>query len=282
MDGITRVITTLSCMVSGILLFTFGYFGLLLSFSAYPTTLWVLALWLLGVCGFIGLYRTNEVVRRGAESEIKTTLMLLFLGMIGATVFTAVLYPIVFRIAFQFTNSSISIPFAILILIFPILPMVGGTLCIRHLRIALRSTGNEKRERKFSRLALATLLIPVVLVLARITLQESVILYYGHDLAEKADKSAEQLSAGRPYCLIRSGTAKSFDDLNPRSIIINALNQRFGLHALRNWGKQPHFGIDIEGRPYWWSFREGRFVELPTYAGSHSRYICTRDLQPWS
>ena len=119
--------------------------------------------------------------------------------------------------------------------------------------------------------------IPVLIVASWYLFREVAIIWFGYSLAGEAFDSAESIARGNDYCLIESGGAAEFSQLNAREIIGNAFSQSYGLGAALNWGKKPHFGIDVDGQSYFWSLKEHKFVFLSGYAGSNVRSKCTTE-----
>jgi len=140
---LTRILRTLlvfaSFSVSLLVVAISGIWIRALSFGSYSAGLLALFPWFFGICGVAGLFRSRSDRATRSAWELRTDVVLLLLGVIGALIF-AVLY------MDRFGASSGVVPLAVLA-IFPLLP-VGVAAAEIH-----RSDGRDYwwsfRERKF-------------------------------------------------------------------------------------------------------------------------------------
>lgn len=259
-----------SCVVSGLILAVSGILILLFSFNSYPMFLWLFIPWLCGCFGLVGLLASLKGYQ--SRLEAKTSMAALMLGIVGAVIFSVMLHTYGLPYLSGLIATSSTKTYVILMIFFPVIPILAGSLCIVRTSLWL-SVGQQPEGRLPKKLVIA-LTAPVCLVLMRIAIQEGIIYWYGYDLADKAKRSAEQISQGNEYCLIRSRGPSSFEELNARKLISDALDRRFGSGSFTNSERQPHFGILVEGQPYWWSFREGRFVIFFRHLSGPSGFVC--------
>ena len=116
---LTSILRTLlvfaSFSVSLLVVAISGTWILALSFGSYSAGLLALFPWFFGICGVAGLFRSRSDRATRSAWELRTDVVLLLLGVIGALIF-AVLY------MDRFGASSGVVPLAVLA-IFPLLPV---------------------------------------------------------------------------------------------------------------------------------------------------------------
>jgi hypothetical protein len=178
--------------------------------------------------------------------------VLLLLGVIGALIF-AVLY------VDRFGAGSGAVPLAVLA-IFPLLP-IGVAAAEIHRSVARWRTTPLPAPKRIRRFLTMLIIAPLVIGSVRIFAQEAAMMWYGRDLVAAVHASADRLSKGRPYCVMDFDGARSFEELDKRRILVDAFENRIDYQMGRTTlSASPHFGIHVDGKDYWWSFRERKFV----------------------
>lgn len=103
----------------------------------------------------------------------------------------------------------------------------------------------------------------VGLVSLRIDVQEAVMAWYGGNLVNAAYASAEKIAGGANYCVIDREEARRFEELDRRGILQDAVVKRIGFRGMNTTWVSAHFGIAVDDRAYWWSFRHREFLPFP-------------------
>jgi hypothetical protein len=262
MNPVYKFFAIPSIVVSGLIVVLTALFVLALSFSAYPTSVLVLIPWYLGVCGLIGLLAAFGDPEVLAPVQLGIRIALLICGIVGAVIFCT-LYIRFILASGGSVSQGVGAPVLAFAMVFPVLPVCAALIALRSLTAAW--TGNARAAMTALVRTSALVFSPLILLLsARILVQEAGMLWYGHDLASKAQASAALIANGSPYCVIDTFGTDSLDKLPVRRILVQAFNKKFGLD--NRPFKEPHFMIAVNDTGYWWSFRQEQFVQMPAYS----------------
>lgn len=266
MDRIHALIASMASVSSLIVLGISAYLVLaLFSFSAYPHYVWLWLPWGLGVLGVAGLLGSLGNVLKLDPVQLRLRVVLLLLGILGAALFLIVFLPFAKR---DFPGVAAS-TWLLLAFLFPAVPIIAAFTGTLRLTSAWKQHPLHDRRKLWRHVSIA-LSLPLLLVALRLTAQEAVMLWYGHDLTDRALASAESMTDGEQYLIIgpNGQLIESFHMLQPRSILISALQKRFGFKGFNQIPTEAHFGIVADEQAYWWSFRQGSFKSLPGYTGN--------------
>jgi hypothetical protein len=245
-----------SFLVSLLVVAISGIWILAIAFGSYSVGLLALFPWFFGVCGVVGLFRSRSDRAARSPWELRTDVVLLVLGIMGALIFAA-LYIARFGADSRDVASS---HLMLLAAIFPLLPVGVATFEINRSVALWRTTPLPVPER-LRRFLTMLIIAPLVIGSVRILAQEAAMMWYGRDLVAAAHASAEHLSKGGPYCVMDFDGARSFEDLDKRRILVDAFKNRIDyLMGRTTLSASPHFGIEVDGKDYWWSFRERKFL----------------------
>ncbi|MEX2470016.1 MAG: hypothetical protein WD396_09690 [Pseudohongiellaceae bacterium] len=242
----------------------FGLF--ILSFNAYPLSALILLPALLGLLGTIGLYLawSGEQQPKSAR-RLHTEIALLVAGELGALALLAMYYGW-FLAGIQQTGLFITV----LYLALPIMLLGAGLIVRAALALRQRPACGWQAWQPAGLVLVAC----VGLLLLRIGGQEAVMAWYGRGLVSAAYASAEEIAGDSSYCVIDRDGARSFEELDRRRLLLEAVEKRLGFTGMNQPPVSAHFGIAVDGRAYWWSFRQRQF--LPFSRGYYS-YLQTRD-----
>ena len=251
-----------AALASAVLLYYSFFFVRLAFVETYPYGTLAVLPWACGIHGLAGLVLSLGHKRYLNPLRLKMAKLLLGLGLSGATIAIATLACLL--LAFFLHDQVIPVFVLIMLagvslMVFLIIVAVNRFRAISPALTRL-SVEDSKLFRHF------TLLICVLLV-SSVTLPviatESVLRWYGRDLAAAATRSAETIAQGTHYCVLDKDGAQSFEALDKSRILHEILHKRWGFHGMNPEPIDPHFGIAVAGRKYWWSFRQRRFVYLP-------------------
>jgi hypothetical protein len=240
-----------SFSVSLLVIVISGIWILAASFGSYPQGVLYLFPWFAGACGVVGLFRARADVADKSAWELRTDVVLLVLGVIGALT-SAALYV-------EWLGTDAMAAGLILITIFPVLPVGVATVEIKRL-VTRWPTNPLPEPERLRRFLMMLIIAPLMIGTVRILAQEAAMAWYGRDFITAAHASAEKLSKGRPYCVMDYDGARSFEELDKRRILRDAVEKRVAYLAGSSFTGSPHFGIRVSGKDYWWSFRKRKFL----------------------
>ncbi len=222
-------------------------------FHSYPHGILALFPWFLGACGILGLIRSLSEAAEKSALRVRTDIILLVLGLVGAIIATIYWY------AVMGLSSKSESPFVWLsVAVIQLFPIAVATNEIRRLAAYWRTKPLENPS-DLRRFLLVLLVVPIGFGAARILVQEGVMIWYGREFVSAAYAAADKRSKGQRFCVIDYGGADSFEELDKREILLQAFKKRMG-QPWQSRRSSPHFGITVDGEIYWWSFRKRAFL----------------------
>lgn len=244
------------------------FLTLSLSFGS-PTyaskSLWMLP-WVLGLYGVLGIASTLQRATKKSSIRLRLEAMLLVMGILGALLFMAVLLVVLVNsvVPWQIDWGLLTL---ILVLAVPTLAILLAVREIQHARLQWQ-TNSEMNARSRRGLLLFVLISPLLCCGIRVAIQEAAMAWYGRDLQGRAEAAAMRIAGASPFCVFDAHHPITFSSLDARQILLTAFENRFGF---RRDFRDPHFGIRIAEKNYWWSFRQNTFVELPRIEFTYPR-----------
>lgn len=228
-----------------------------LSFSSYTSGLLAVFPWFFGACGVAGLLRSVAPPATKSALRLRTDSLLLVLGVIGSLIATTLWLSFFPPLDPGSSDAGAWLRVALILTVFPVLPVTVAVIEIHRATVLWHSNPLPDKSR-FRRFILMLVIGPVLIGGGRVLAQEGVMVWYGRDLVTAAYTSAEKLSGGEPYCVLDYDGADTFEKLDRRRILLDATQQR--LDWSRPFTARPHFGIAVDNKVYWWSFREREFL----------------------
>lgn len=254
------LIHTLAILWSATLLFITWQLLWPLSFSDHPASALYLAPWLLGLCGVLGLLLSLRRSEDKSSLLLRCEALLLGLGCIGVLV----LIVLAGMITGSMILSTVGVPLLpqlMLPALFMMSLLLVAALGVHRMLQARRAWRSLPPPARQWPALLSLALLPLLLCGVRVVGQEAVMAWYGFNLPARIELAAQRRAGAAAYCILYPRDLASFSELDTRATLLKALEQRYGWRQYPD----PHFGIQVEDREYWWSFRADDFITLPAY-----------------
>jgi hypothetical protein len=266
--SITLLITC--CFIAALLYFTalmiFAFTTRIYPFGA----LWYVP-WSFGLCGLFGLISDLRNPESKKSLWHKTDIVLLALCLVGELCFLLI------YVLFVVVNDADLLDlatglYAIVLVCCLLLPTVFAIKGVQRARAALQSQQAMNRQ-QYRKMLLLIVCLVCAAPASQVLTYEVAILWYGRNLATAVNASAHDIAGDAPYCFRdRHGTG-AIEALNTRQLLLDAIDKRFGFHGMNYVGTDPHFGIQVNGEEYWWSFKSRQFHAFPGKGGNFRHWF---------